>query len=56
MQILSALFGQNATKVRSIFVTSNAYAAMFITHSDEWEHDTVAYKQERAKDAYWGGK
>ena len=37
MQILTALFGQNATKVRAIFVTSNAYAALFSTHSQEWK-------------------
>ena len=54
-QILTALFGQNASRVRSIFATSNSYAGLFATHSEKWESTTVEYKEERASEAYWKG-
>ena len=55
MEILTALFGQNKTKVHAILTTSNAYAALFTTHAEKWEQDTTEYKQDRALQAYWGG-
>ena len=54
-EILVALFGQNATRVRSIFVTSDAYSSLFTTHSEKWENTLVETKHTRASEAYWAG-
>ena len=54
-EILTALFGQNASRVRSIFVTSDSYAGLFSTHSEKWADTSVETKQSRASEAYWTG-
>ena len=53
--IMQPLFGQNTSKVRSIFTAWTAYAAVASAHNEKWTSSTQEYLDARARRAYWAG-